>query len=398
MIYGFYFRFYKWTHSKTISVILSRVAYLAYLCSFLLKRLFIKKRIVTMTREQACELLESVYPDPGKKPEYNNPKIVPGLDLSVVIPVYNHVDNIQHLIDAVLQQKTNYTYELILVDDGSTDGARDVVRSYGHCQNVKAILQKNTGIAGARNAGIDQAQGRYLMFIDCDDDIHDDLIDVLLKRAYKDDCDIAMCAHNLVKERDGKAYCIIPNVLFTDANLLNYKNHDEIMNYPGLPWAKVYKRELWNRVRFFPGYWYEDTIIQFLLFTQCRKFSYETSVCYEYRWNDSNFSHIQGGGAKIKTTDRYWGLQAIIDHYCEMGLPVDGQFYTLLLRHVSAYYYKTIKDLEPQLVDALFILACGLAERYRPKDKCRLPFVLNKTERALRTRDIELWKLTCRYQ
>ena len=66
---------------------------------------------------------------------------------------------------------------MILVDDASTDGARD--------------------------SGIDHATGQYIMFIDCDDTIHDDMVESLLSRAYAEDDDICMCAHNLSKEKSG---------------------------------------------------------------------------------------------------------------------------------------------------------------------------------------------------
>ena len=256
---------------------------------------------------------------------------------------------------------------------------------------MHVVIQNNQGIAAARNTGIDLASGQYLMFVDCDDAIHTDMVEILMGYAYKEDADIVMCAHNLSKEKNGQVYSKIPNI-YPQVNLLGLKNQDEIMNYAGLPWGKVYKRDLWQRVRFFPGYWYEDTIIQLLLFTQCNKFIYVPVILYEYRWYEKNFSHVQGKNTAARTIDYYWLLLAIIEKYQELGLPQDGQYYTVLLKHLSQYYYQKISGLDAHLIDAMFVLACDLLEKNRPLCEYKLPYILRITEKAMLSRDIELWK------
>lgn len=392
MIYGFYFRFLKLIHNKWICICLAKMANVLKLCYFLLKRLGIKKSVAMMSKEDALDILNTTHADSCGRPEYKEMVVDSNMDLSIIVPIYNYKELIKANIESALEQKTKYNFELILVDDGSTDGAREIVLQYqGHPQ-VKVILQDNQGIAGARNTGINAAQGRYLMFIDCDDVVHDDLVETLLDRAYQDDCDIVMCAHNLVKEKNGQVVDVIPNI-YPQKNLLNYKNGDEIMNYAGLPWGKVYKQELFKNVRFFPGYWYEDTIIQWLLFTQCSKFAYVPKVCYEYKWYEKNFSHVQGNKCSAKAIDQYWILLAIIEQYKELQLPIDEQFYTLLLTHLSTYYYPLISGLENQVVEAAFVMACELLQQYRPEKQCKLSYILKVTEKALLTRDINLWKL-----
>ena len=397
MIYGFYFRFYKVFRIKWLCCLLSYMAYGIYVCMFQVKRLFTKEHGASMTNEDAWKLLSETHPDPKGRPIYNNQPADPAVDLSVIIPIYNYADLIGDCIESVLQQKTKYTFELILVDDGSTDGAADIVRQYAERPNVKAVFQQNGGIGAARNAGLDCAVGRYIMFIDCDDTVHDDIVEVLLDKAIKEDRDIVMCAHNLSKESNGEIYQIIPNV-YPDVNLMHFQNGDAIMNFAGLPWAKVYKRELFANVRFFPGYWYEDTIVQMLLFTQCKSFAYIPKIEYEYKWYEKNFSHTQNDATNVRTTESYWLLKAIIEQYEAIGLPCDDVFYTLLLRHVSAYYYPTLTNLDPQLIEAMFVLARQLILTYRPEKPCRLPYMLKVTEKALLENRIELWMLASFYQ
>lgn len=90
------------------------------------------------------------------------------IDLSVIIPVYNASALIGRCLDSILAQKGNYSYEVLLVDDGSTDDSVDVIKSYNNpC--FKIYHQQNTGPAAARNRGIEEAKGRYITFIDADD-------------------------------------------------------------------------------------------------------------------------------------------------------------------------------------------------------------------------------------
>lgn len=396
MKHGFYFRFYKLIHNEFICCVLANMAYFLYCCKYLLLKITGKKTSVNMTTDEALSIINKVYPRPNSKPEYINPAIRDDLDLSVIIPVYNYANMIEKNINSILNQNTKYKYEVIFVDDGSTDGATEILKKYQDNPKVKLIFQKNAGIGAARNTGINHADGKYLMFIDCDDIVHDNIVELFLNEAYTKNSDIVMASHNLSKERNGEIYQVIPNI-YPEKNLVGYKNNDEIMNYAGLPWGKIYKRELWNKVRFFPGYWYEDTIIQFLLFTQCKNFSYIPDVVYEYKWYENNFSHTQGNAANIKTIDSLWLLVEILERYEKLNLPLDNQFYTLLLRHISAYYYPAIKDLDEDIIKAMYVMAADLYKKYKPNKKVKLPFIMREVEKAFDNNDFEIWKLASGY-
>ena len=394
MIQGFYCRFYRLTRYEKLSILLSYLARFLYFLWYLIKSVFTAKEIVTMEEYEAIERIRSVSPNPAGEPDYSSESLQPGLDLSVIVPVYNHADLIHACIDSILDQKTRYSYELILIDDGSTDGAQDIADAYLERPNVCVFHQSNAGIAAARNAGIARAHGRYLMFVDCDDTVRPGIIEKLLGTAYLEDSDIVMGAYNLVKMSCGTVMDILPNI-DPECNLLGYKNGDEIMNHAGLPWGKVYKREMFNDIRFFPGYWYEDTIIHGLVFLRCKRFRYISDIIYDYRWDDNNFSHTQDNKkqGKPKTADRYWLIAAIAQHYEELGLPLDAKFYTMLLKHVSAYYYSTIATMPEDFVEAMFIAGRALLLKFRPPERVRLPYMLRQTEKAMIAGDIAHWKL-----
>ena len=398
MVHGFYFRFYKILHNDFLSSLFANIMYALYCCLFIFKKIKRYKTATEMTVKKAHNIINKTYPRPVCTPIYENKTIDNNIDLSVIIPVYNHKDTIKENIDSVLNQKTKYKFEVLLVDDGSTDGVSDVIKIYDTDPRVTIITQKNGGIGSARNTGINNAVGKYIMFVDCDDIVHDDIIENLMSNAYSQNYDMVMAAHNLVKVQNGEIVNVIPNV-YSKHNLMNFKNDDKVMNLAGLPWCKVYKRELWNDVRFFPGYWYEDTIILPLIFTQVKTYRYITNIEYEYKWFENNFSHTQCGEVvHSKFIERYWLYVEIIERYEKMGMPFDAKFYTLLLRHMSSYYYPTIKNMDNEIVTAMFVIARELVEKYKPKEKIKLPYVLKNVERAFEENEIELWKLASCYQ
>lgn len=100
----------------------------------------------------------------------NNPLV------SIIIPAYNVEKYIACCLDSILQQTYN-NIEIIIVNDGSTDSTLNLIRKYTNCPYVKIINQKNTGLSGARNSGIMNAQGDYICFVDSDDWIERETIE-----------------------------------------------------------------------------------------------------------------------------------------------------------------------------------------------------------------------------
>lgn len=398
MRYGIYFHILSIVRIKWISSILSYMVFFLYFIQFELKVLKREKYYSNMTKEEAMNIINSVHEKPFRQMDiYENPKQKKEIDLSIIVPVYNYVSLIKSNVESILNQVTRYHYELILVDDGSTDGTNKVLHEYDSNPIVRIIRQDNKGIAAARNTGINNAVGKYLMFIDCDDTVYEDMVETMLNKAYKDDYDIIMCAHNLVKERDGKAYKTIPNI-YPYWQMKSPDRKDRIYRYPGLPWGKIYKRRMWDNVRFLSGYWYEDTIIQWLLFPQAQSFLYIDKIEYDYRWYENNFSKVQGSSKNPKSIDRYWMLTEILLKYEEMELPKDQSFYCLLLKHLSIYYYKSFRGLDDKIIEAMFVLARDLLQHYKPNEKCRLSYVQKLTEKSLLSGDLNLWKLTSSFQ
>ena len=119
--------------------------------------------------------------------------------ISVIVPVYNGEAYLSECVDSILSQ-TWPCMEIIIVDDGSTDGSGNIADCY--CEKsdgkVRVIHQKNTGVSSARNAGIEAASGDWIGFVDGDDVIENDMYEILLKNALKSGAQISHCGYQIV--------------------------------------------------------------------------------------------------------------------------------------------------------------------------------------------------------
>ena len=123
--------------------------------------------------EDALDYLQKVAPNPDgscwieRDSDYENRSLL----LSVIVPAYNVEKYIDNCLDSLLQRQVPFDYEVIVVNDGSTDATAQLLDKYVHNEKVRIIHQKNKGLSGARNTGIACAKGEYLCFIDSDDDV-----------------------------------------------------------------------------------------------------------------------------------------------------------------------------------------------------------------------------------
>ena len=114
--------------------------------------------------------------------------------VSVVVPVYNAASTVENTVNSV-KRNTCADWELILVNDGSTDHSGDICRRLSESDSrIKYFEQENSGPSGARNLALDKATGRYLMFLDSDDEYHPEMIGRMAETAESHNADVVMCA------------------------------------------------------------------------------------------------------------------------------------------------------------------------------------------------------------
>ena len=163
----------------------------------------------------------------------------------MIVPVYNVEKYLPQCIDSILAQ-TYTDFELIIVDDGSTDRSGQICDEYKDKDSrVYVVHQENRGVSAARNAGIDMAKGEYIAFVDSDDVIHNQMLELLFFALTKYSVDISVCTSNSIKDRKScseKHYAQFNSERLTAEELL--VRHEWDYNYA---WGKLYSKKLFDR-------------------------------------------------------------------------------------------------------------------------------------------------------
>ena len=178
--------------------------------------------------------------------------------ISVIVPIYNTKPYLAECIESILAQKINVPIEVLLIDDGSTDGCGEVCDKYAaRDERVRVIHQENQGLSAARNAGIDAAKGRYYSFIDSDDVVLPRFLQTLYDACEEHDAYMSLCSVEDVQE-DGKscdpAYFTRPTQegVFCGKDLLNefYTPYGTVYT---VAWNKMYRAEVWKLLHYPEG-------------------------------------------------------------------------------------------------------------------------------------------------
>lgn len=202
--------------------------------------------------------------------------------VSIIIPVYNVEIYLRKCIDSVL--KNTYKHiEIILVDDGSLDSSSSICDEYQKkYQNVKVIHKTNGGLSSARNSGLEIAEGKYILFIDSDDYISEDFIQDLVNTMIKSDVEVVQSNFEKINEGGKSLYIpnIIPQVYSSKEQILDAFFIDH--NIHVTAWGKLYKKEIFNKIKFMEGKNNEDNIFIADLFEQIDSYACIDNAGYKY--------------------------------------------------------------------------------------------------------------------
>lgn len=204
--------------------------------------------------------------------------------ISVIVPVYNVEKYLSRCLDSILAQ-TYENIEIILVDDGSADNSGIICDEYAKkYDNIKVIHKENGGQSSARNEGLKAATGEYIGFVDSDDWIDKDMYAYLYKILKETDSDVADISAKFMTKAG--------QVIQPEIKLVTYEGKDILRNYmrTGIEdkcgqfavWRKLYKRELFDNVRFKEGKIYEDILINFELLAKAKRIVRSNRILYFY--------------------------------------------------------------------------------------------------------------------
>lgn len=328
----------------------------------------------SMTEEEAEKILCGIYTPPYqdlnvirmKKPEKP-------VDISIIIPMYNAQDTIAECIESCLDQVIDpmpFSFEVIAVDDGSTDRTAEIAESY---DNIRVIRKKNGGQSSARNEGLRAARGNYICFMDSDDRFYSN--DSLEKLFYgKRSADI-ICGGIYQEAKNRYITCRE----YRDNATSDAAYEARCAASPGYPVGKLYKRELFDRICFPEGYWFEDSIVHLILFERAKSFATIKDTVYYYRDNPKGIT--AGKDVSPKCLDHLYVFDCIMLMRSGAGLNFTPGFLIQAMYHFSISEIGRTKCLSREAKEAAFISSCR-----------RIKNILERTKEVKMTEDQEFLK------
>lgn len=246
--------------------------------------------------------------------------------ISVIVPIYNREAFLDRCIRSVLDQERVRT-EIVLIDDGSTDSSGAICDRYvAENDNVLVVHNTNHGVSFARNCGLDNASGEYIYFLDSDDYIETDALFTLYTALTENGAD--MCIGNIEGvDRDGNVLENYPIPKeYTNKVIDSHKAYQMAVDVPGpLPNTitnRLYRKEIWNNLRFPVGKQNEDSFLIPDILERCRAIFVIDRVVYHYSITNNS---IMRAKPTLKNLD---STEATL---CETKYLIDKGYYDIAL-------------------------------------------------------------------
>lgn len=205
--------------------------------------------------------------------------------LSVIIPVYNVEAYLRRCLDSIIRQ-TFVSYEVIIVNDGSTDGSESIINEYrDKDKRIRILTQENRGLSEARNAGLNVACGEYVAFIDSDDYVDHTMFQKMMQQVIEQDADIVVCQFYKVS-LSRECRFITEEVKHSFENMLASKLY-------AVAWNKIYKKSLFvdNQIRYPAKLYHEDVATTFKLYYYAKRILHVKEGLYYWQERESSISN-----------------------------------------------------------------------------------------------------------
>ena len=268
--------------------------------------------------------------------------------ISIVVPVYNVFEYLNRCVRSLLEQ-TYSNLEIILIDDGSTDGSGGLCDELASSDpRIKVIHQKNAGLSGARNTGLDNASGEYIFFCDSDDFLDRDALHHMHDKICMDGADIVACGFSNVWDdyaRTGREEVI------TDGRPGTWSGNEASVqmmmgnNVCTVVWNKLYKRTLFDGIRFPKGVFHEDEATTYKLLFRSKVVSYTPAPFYKYYQRSAG---IMAGGLLGRYEDLITALRDRTDFYKEQGDSRLEQYSWVSFLERIKYCYRNVDSIQDQ--------------------------------------------------
>lgn len=210
--------------------------------------------------------------------------------VSVIVPVYNVEQYLEQCIKSIVNQ-TYHNLEIILVNDGSTDGSGTICEQYRKKDHrIQVIHQENRGLSGARNAGMDVFSGEYIMFIDSDDFVDHEIVEVMLREALENKLDIVLCGTVLCDQSGNKmsSSAIARSEIYTEDLFHPFFRSDY---YSVSAWGKLYHRDMVKGIYFPDRKYHEDMFVAHRFLSRAKRVMIMDKAYYWYRQVQGSITH-----------------------------------------------------------------------------------------------------------
>lgn len=228
--------------------------------------------------------------------------------VSIIIPIYNVKMYLEMCMDSVLRQSYS-NLEIILVNDGSTDGSAEIAERYIEIdKRVSLIYQANRGLSAARNAGIKKSTGRYIYLLDSDDMLHPNAIESMVYLMEKECADIVVGNFRYIEEEENPLYDIEKNL-----SGMEKRNNQRVLSGRELlleignllnivAWGKLYKREAFDEIEYPVGRLHEDQYVTYKILYPLTKVVMLEDQYYFYRKRSNSITAQKNMKKRIEDT------------------------------------------------------------------------------------------------
>ena len=270
--------------------------------------------------------------------------------ISIIVPIYNVENYLSRCIDSILTQ-TFTDFELIMVDDGSTDQSIEICYASACLDDrIRVLHQDNQGQAAARNVALDwifeNSSSEWIAFVDADDWIHPQFLEILLKNAVKTKASVSLCGFVEIEDES------TDNVLLNQESSKSYCGrdfvYDSLKNEGRGVWVlcdKLWRRDLWNSVRLPVGRIYEDNATVYKILYSVERVVTTDTILYYYYQNPSSTMHAE---FSIRKLDWPLVLKEMTEFFHEKEEPELANISLRRYFNTLLWYYESVVDIDNQ--------------------------------------------------
>lgn len=252
--------------------------------------------------------------------------------ISVIIPMFNVEKYIEKTLNSVIEQ-TFKDFEIILINDGSTDRTVDICQEYlNKYNNIMLFEQKNKGVSSARNLGIDKANSKYIIFIDADDLLEKDMLEVLYEDIVKNNADMSICGYIIKNLDDTIIYHYNTNLykLFDKTMIMQEFLRERLFGIA--LWNKLIKADIVKKHKFDESLKInEDKKFLFSVISECKNVIYNDVCKYKYILRKNS-------AATAKFDNRMFDVIKVNDYIFKTLKDCDSDIKSLISKNVISNY------------------------------------------------------------